>query len=87
MSTSAIEAVFGPAPANTDLTEDSRVGNNAAVIILWIIAAVAVVLRMISRKMLQAGLRWDDFVIVIALVSDVHGSLPPKLRMSPTRPW
>lgn len=68
MTDSAIEAVFGPVPAGTDLTEDTRSGNNAVVIFLLIIATIATVLRMVARSIARAGIKSDDYVVVAALV-------------------
>lgn len=38
-----------------------------ATVLIWL-AAVAVALRCWGRRMTKAGLAWDDFLIVIALV-------------------
>lgn len=74
-----IEAAFGPAPAGIDLTEDTRPGNNAAVIILLCIATISVILRMTSRFITRAGIKGDEYTIIMALVS----ILPPCPGCSP----
>ncbi|KAK7739763.1 hypothetical protein SLS53_005733 [Cytospora paraplurivora] len=67
-----IEAVFGPLPAGTDLTADTRPGNNAAVAILLVIATISVVLRMISKYITHTGIKYDDYTIILALILFVY---------------
>lgn len=69
-----IEAVFGPVPANTDLSEDTKSANDAAVISLLVIATISVVLRILSRKVSRAGVKADDYMMIVALVRRVPRS-------------
>ncbi|ROV97415.1 hypothetical protein VMCG_06877 [Cytospora schulzeri] len=63
-----IEAVFGKVPSGTDLAEDTRPGNDAAVVILLLIAIISVILRMTSRFSTRAGIKGDEYTINMALV-------------------
>lgn len=69
MVNAQIEAAFGPVPSGTNLSEDMRSGNNAAVAILLLIATISVILRMTSRFITHAGIKGDDYTINLALVS------------------
>lgn len=71
MTNAVIEVLFGPAPADSDLTAESMPGDDTAVIILWVIATFAVDLRLISRKISRAGLKADVYMIFAALASDI----------------
>lgn len=65
----AIRALFGPAPANVDLTASAVAVNNAAVVAMLVLAAVAVMLRFTARLVLGNALMADDWAIIAALVS------------------
>ncbi|RAH79599.1 hypothetical protein BO86DRAFT_449542 [Aspergillus japonicus CBS 114.51] len=64
----AIHALFGPAPANVDLTASAVAVNNAAVIAMLVLAAVAVMLRFTARLVLRNALMADDWAIIAALL-------------------
>ncbi|RDW67449.1 uncharacterized protein DSM5745_09315 [Aspergillus mulundensis] len=64
----AIEALFGPAPDNVDLTEGSWEENNGAVIAMLCLAVVAIILRFIARCILRNPFLADDWAILSALV-------------------
>ncbi|ETS85356.1 hypothetical protein PFICI_03381 [Pestalotiopsis fici W106-1] len=66
-----IEAAFGPAPANVDLTESLVLTNDVVAIILLVVAALAVFLRLLVRRLSRAGLGWDDWAIIVALIFNV----------------
>lgn len=72
MTTSALDpiilAAFGPPPANVDLGETRENRNNGAVIAMLVLATVALVLRFLARIMQRAGLQYDDWTIIVALV-------------------
>lgn len=63
-----ILALFGPAPAGTDLNENPTPGNDVAVAVLLGIATVAVILRLWCRRYTSIPLKADDTVIVAALI-------------------
>ncbi|KAJ5122433.1 hypothetical protein N7526_009370 [Penicillium atrosanguineum] len=64
----AIQALFGPAPSNVDLSDSAVSTNNAAVIAMLCLAAVAVMLRFTARIILRNALMVDDWAIIAALV-------------------
>ncbi|KAL4901198.1 hypothetical protein BDW74DRAFT_182053 [Aspergillus multicolor] len=64
----AIEALFGPAPDNVDLSEGSWEENNGAVIAMLCVAVVAILLRFIARFILRNPFLADDWAILSALV-------------------
>ncbi|PYI31309.1 hypothetical protein BP00DRAFT_396487 [Aspergillus indologenus CBS 114.80] len=64
----AIHTLFGPAPANVDLTASAVAVNNAAVIAMLVLAAVAVMLRFTARLVLRNALMADDWAIIAALL-------------------
>ncbi|KAI0162678.1 hypothetical protein BJ166DRAFT_274384 [Pestalotiopsis sp. NC0098] len=63
-----IVALFGPAPSDLDLAEDPARSNSALVAVLFVIAACAVVLRFVSRRIADTPLQKDDYAIVVALL-------------------
>lgn len=63
-----ILAAFGDPPDNLDLAESRTRADNAAVIILILIASVAVALRLMARKFQSVGLKADDYIILVSLV-------------------
>ncbi|KAF3001713.1 hypothetical protein E8E14_002650 [Neopestalotiopsis sp. 37M] len=63
-----ILALFGPAPSGLDLSENPGGSNSASVAVLFVIAALAVVLRFASRRIADTPLQKDDYVIVVALL-------------------
>lgn len=63
-----ILAVYGPVPSGVDLDEDPRSGNDAAVGALLIVATLALILRLVCRRMNNNGFQSDDFSMVAALV-------------------
>lgn len=67
-----IRAVFGPAPANIDLSASDVSVNNGVVIAMLLLAAVAVTLRFTARLVLRNALMADDWTIIAALVSQQH---------------
>ncbi|RAH43140.1 uncharacterized protein BO95DRAFT_455221 [Aspergillus brunneoviolaceus CBS 621.78] len=69
----AIRALFGPAPANVDLTASAVAVNNAAVVAMLVLAAVAVMLRFTAQLVLGNALMADDWAIIAALVSATTG--------------
>lgn len=71
----AIEAVFGPAPANVDLNESSVRTNNSGVIAMMALAAAAVITRFVSRIVCRNPILADDYIIVLALVSHCHEAI------------
>ena len=64
-----VVAVFGPPPANLNLEESSNRTNDAAVLAMVILSAVAVIVRFITRITFKNPILWDDLFIVLALVS------------------
>lgn len=65
---SGLDPLFGSAPAGTDLSESKAAGNDAAVIVLAVIASLAVGMRLWARTVQKLQLQADDYLIVIALV-------------------
>ncbi|KAJ5170013.1 uncharacterized protein N7500_002796 [Penicillium coprophilum] len=64
----AILALFGPAPANVDLTASDVSVNNGVVIAMLCLAAVLVILRFTARIVLRNALMADDWAIIAALI-------------------
>jgi ABC-type methionine transport system permease subunit len=62
-------AASGPPPAGIDLNDDLRWTVIGPVIALVVLSTIAVVLRITSRRILKLQLRWDDYLILAALVS------------------
>ncbi|KAK1676801.1 hypothetical protein BDP55DRAFT_608412 [Colletotrichum godetiae] len=63
-----IVAIFGPPPDDLDISESSVTRNNAAVIILAVLASVAVVLRLMARFLQGHSLKADDWAILASLL-------------------
>ncbi|KAK0376062.1 hypothetical protein CLIM01_06585 [Colletotrichum limetticola] len=63
-----IIAIFGPPPDDLDISESSVARNNAAVIILAVLAFVAVVLRLMARFLQGHSLKADDWTILLSLL-------------------
>lgn len=49
--------------------EDISVGLKVLTILGVVLATAAVVLRLASRRLLKVGIKWDDWLVIIALVS------------------
>lgn len=64
-----IVELFGPPPDGLDVAESSVAQNNAAVIVLAVLASVAVALRMVARFLQGHNLKADDWAILFSLVS------------------
>lgn len=62
-----IIAVYGPVPADVDLAEDHRAANDAVVGILLLVATVALMLRLVCRRMNNTGFKADDYSMAAAL--------------------
>lgn len=58
-----------PPPPGLDLGENSGPSIITAAAVTWTLAVVAVVLRVVSRKMKRIQLWWDDYLILVSLVS------------------
>lgn len=71
----AIVAIFGPAPAGMDLSENRSPNDNAIVIVCVSVAVVALALRLWARQVQKSGLETDDFMMFPALVSRPHGGV------------
>ena len=54
-----------------NLSESKTAGDNVAVIVLSVIATAAVVLRLWARSVQKLKLQADDYLVVIALVSQL----------------
>ncbi|UQC78764.1 uncharacterized protein CLUP02_04241 [Colletotrichum lupini] len=63
-----IIAIFGPPPDDLDISESSVARNNAAVIILAVLASAAVVLRLMARFLQGHSLKADDWTILLSLL-------------------
>ncbi|KAK2017652.1 hypothetical protein LZ32DRAFT_635239 [Colletotrichum eremochloae] len=62
-----IVLLFGPPPDGLDINESNVAQNNAAVIILAVLAFLAVVLRLVARYLQRNQLKADDWTIVFSL--------------------
>jgi hypothetical protein len=62
-------AALDPPPDGIDLNDDLRWTIIGPVIALVVLSTIAVVLRIMSRRILKLQLRWDDYLILAALVS------------------
>lgn len=82
MTDSAVEAMFGAAPADIDLGADTRTGNDAAVVTLLVLATVALFLRIASRSVTRAGVKLDDWLMVLALVSNFSSPNRPRAHLT-----
>ncbi|OBR14431.1 Pth11-like integral membrane protein [Colletotrichum higginsianum IMI 349063] len=63
-----IVQIFGPPPDGLDISESSVVQNNAAVIVLAVLASLAVVLRLMARYLQGHNLKADDWAIIASLI-------------------
>ena len=63
-----IQAIFGPPPSGLDLSENSAPQDEGAVISMFILAAIFLALRFTARFIQRNAVKWDDWVIVLALV-------------------
>lgn len=63
-----ILALFGSPPADIDLNDDQRFGNDVSVTVLLVIAALGVSLRLAARMVRKSGFKADDYAIFLALV-------------------
>lgn len=62
-------SVFGEPPPGTDLSANHTGNNNAAVIVTYIIAAIAVALRFYTRsRVRRVSIASDDWLSLAALV-------------------
>lgn len=64
-----IVSVFGEPPAGLDLEESIVVGYNVAVCVVLGLAAASVALRFYVRSIKGAKLWWDDYTILLSVVS------------------
>ena len=55
-------------PPGTDLTENQSTRIIATSVVLILFSTIAVVLRLIARRLSKAGFWWDDWTILGALV-------------------
>ncbi|KAI9741126.1 MAG: hypothetical protein M1834_002839 [Cirrosporium novae-zelandiae] len=63
-----MSSLFGEAPSSINLKDNRTPGDNAAVIILLVIANIAVGARLASRRIQRASLVAHDYLIMIALL-------------------
>ncbi|KAF9872958.1 nacht and ankyrin domain protein [Colletotrichum karsti] len=63
-----IVAVFGPPPEGSDVAESSVTQNNAAVIVLAVLASAAVALRLWARLLQGHSMKADDWTIIVSLL-------------------
>lgn len=71
MSAPAIVAIFGPVPAGVDL--GNRIPHSVekiGVLVPLGFAAIALMLRITARSLSKAGIKADDWLMVVALVSN-----------------
>ena len=64
----AVIEQYGPPPPGIDLAEVQMPGMDIGVIALVAVATLSVLLRLGSRLVQDAGLRADDYLIIVALV-------------------
>ncbi|KAJ0163096.1 hypothetical protein CTA2_3529 [Colletotrichum tanaceti] len=67
-SNADVVLMFGPPPDGLDISESSVTRNNAAVIVLAVLASLAVVLRLMARSLQGQTLKADDWVIIASLL-------------------
>lgn len=58
-----------PPPAGLDLDETRQPQVIAVAVILWLVAVLSVVLRIVSRRIKNARLWLDDWIIIASVVS------------------
>lgn len=89
----AVIEQFGQPPPGIDLSEVQMPGTEIGVIALVAVATLSVLLRLGSRLVQDAGLRADDYLIMVALIlcigtcvatvqSTYHVLLPIQLAIS-----
>lgn len=66
---------FGPPPPGVDLGDDRRPAIIAVSIVTWVLALLAVGLRLVCRQMKGVRLWWDDWLIIASLVRISRSSL------------
>lgn len=64
----AILAVFGPVPDGIDVEENKAPENDAAAVAMAVLAAIALVLRLLAKFVQRTGLKIDDWIIIVAFV-------------------
>lgn len=64
----AVIEQFGQPPPGIDLAEAQMPGSDIGVIALIAVATLSVLLRLGSRVVQDAGLRADDYLIIVALI-------------------
>ncbi|KAK2611667.1 hypothetical protein N8I77_004997 [Diaporthe amygdali] len=62
---------FGQPPPGIDLSEVHMPGTDIGVIVLVAVATLSVILRLGSRLVQDAGLRADDYLIIVALILSI----------------
>ncbi|KAF5709794.1 pth11-like integral membrane [Fusarium globosum] len=67
-----IIAIAGPLPPDVDLTANTASSDRAAIISVFILALIAIALRFTARNIQQTKIHWDDWVIIISMVSGGH---------------
>lgn len=67
----AVIEQFGQPPPGIDLSEVQMPGTDIGVIALVAVATLSVLLRLGSRLVQDAGLRADDYLIIVALVFSI----------------
>ncbi|KAH7128033.1 pth11-like integral membrane protein [Dactylonectria estremocensis] len=60
--------IFGEAPEGLDLTQSTATADTAVTISLLALAVIAIILRFVARRLQQAGLKMDDWAIILALL-------------------
>lgn len=89
----AVIEQFGQPPPGIDLSEVQMPGTKIGVIVLVAVATLSVLLRLGSRLVQDAGLRADDYLIIVALLfsigtcvltieSSCHGFLRTRSQMA-----
>ena len=68
-------------PPGTDLTENAEPRIVATSVVLIILTIIAVGLRILSRWVSQAGMWWDDWTIVAAMVWTVWSPIAFKEKI------
>ncbi|KAI2616873.1 hypothetical protein GGR54DRAFT_631611 [Hypoxylon sp. NC1633] len=69
----AILAVFGPPPADVNLSESQGTADNVAAIICAAFATIALILRIYARNLQRFDMMADDWLMVVALIM-VYGT-------------
>lgn len=67
----AVIEQFGQPPPGIDLGEVQMPGTDIGVIALVAVATLSVLLRLGSRLVQDAGLRADDYLIIVALILSI----------------